>query len=154
MLFTGKSELSIDAKQRLAIPAKIRTLLKQARAGEALYIIPGANGGLWLWPEPTFEKMAGADKPTLTPALAHMNHDELTFPVADRLDLDSAGRIRLPADLVADAGLGTRALLLGMKHHLEIWDPDRWAAHLGEKAARLGEIAQEARTATRNERDK
>ncbi len=48
MLFTGKPELSIDAKQRLAIPAKTRTMLDQARVGNALYVIWGANGVLWL----------------------------------------------------------------------------------------------------------
>ena len=30
MLFTGKAELSIDAKQRLAIPAKTRSMIEQA----------------------------------------------------------------------------------------------------------------------------
>jgi len=35
VLFTGKAELSIDAKQRLAIPAKTRSMLEQARAAGA-----------------------------------------------------------------------------------------------------------------------
>ncbi len=146
MLFTGKSELSIDAKQRLAIPAKIRTLLKQARVGEALYIIPGANGALWLWPERTFEDVAGRDEPTLTPAAEQMDFDELTFPEADRLELDSAGRIRLPQELVEEAGLGARVVLLGMRHHLEIWDPQRWATRRGAKAPKRSEIAQRVRS--------
>ena len=90
MLFTGKSELSIDAKQRLAIPAKTRALLKQARVGEALYIIPGANGALWLMPERTFEEVAGQVEPTLTPAAEQMDFDELTFPEAHRLELAPA----------------------------------------------------------------
>ena len=148
MLFTGKSELSIDAKQRLAIPAKTRALLKQARVGEALYIIPGANGALWLMPERTFEEVAGQVEPTLTPAAEQMDFDELTFPEAHRLELDSAGRIRLPQELVGEAGLGTRVLLLGMRDHLEIWDPDTWAARRAAKAPNRGEIAQRVRSVT------
>ncbi len=35
MLFTGESELSIDAKHRLAIPAKIRAGLDPETQGEA-----------------------------------------------------------------------------------------------------------------------
>ena len=64
MLFTGKPELSIDTKQRLAIPAKTRAMLEQARVGNPLYIIWGANGVLWLWPERTFEDIATERKET------------------------------------------------------------------------------------------
>ena len=145
MLFTGKPELSVDAKQRLAIPAKTRTMLEQARVGNALYIIWGANGVLWLWPERTFEDIAGEIEPTLTPAAEQMDFDELTFPETQRLDIDSAGRIRLPQELLEEAGLGSRVLLVGVRHHLEIWDPDAWAAQHREKVARRTEIAQRMR---------
>ncbi len=145
VLFTGKPELSVDSKQRLAIPAKTRAMLEQARVGNALYIIWGANGVLWLWPERTFEDIAGEIAPTLTPAVEQMDFDELTFPETQRLDIDSAGRIRLPQELLEEAGLGSRVLLVGVRHHLEIWDPDAWAAQYREKVARRPEIAQRLR---------
>ena len=145
MLFTGKPELSVDGKQRLAIPAKTRAMLEQARVGNALYIIWGANGVLWLWPERTFEDIAGEIAPTLTPAVEQMDFDELTFPETQRLDIDSAGRIRLPQDLLEEAGLGSRVLLVGVRHHLEIWDPDAWATQHREKVSRRPELAQRLR---------
>ncbi len=145
MLFTGKPELSVDAKQRLAIPAKTRAMLEQARVGNALYIIWGANGVLWLWPERTFETIAGELEPTLTPAVEQMDFDELTFPETQRLDIDSAGRIRLPQELLAEAGLGSRVLLVGMRHHMEIWDPEVWVTQHREKTGRRPEIAQQQR---------
>lgn len=153
MFFSGRHELSIDAKQRLAIPAKYRTLLKEARAGQVLYIMPGLNGAPWLWPEPTFEKIAGAVEPTLAPDPAQMDFDEVTFPDVDRLEIDAAGRIRLPAEHMADAGLGNRVLLLGMRDHLEIWDPDRWAAHRGPKSAKRAEITERVARRARGSRD-
>lgn len=145
MLFTGKPELSIDAKQRLAIPAKTRTMLEQARVGNALYILWGANGVLWLWPERTFEEIAGEIEPTLTPSTEQMDFDELTFSETQRLEIDSAGRIRLPQELLEAAGLGNRVLLVGARHHMEIWDPDAWETQHREKVARRAEIAQQLR---------
>ncbi len=145
MLFTGKAELSIDAKQRLAIPAKTRAMLELARAGNALYIIWGANGILWLWPERTFEMLAGELEPTLTPSREEMDFDGMTFPESQRLDIDSAGRIRVPQELLDEAGLGSRVMLLGVRHHLEIWDPTQWATQHREKAGRRREIAQRLR---------
>ncbi len=152
MLFTGKSELSIDSKQRMAIPAKTRTMLDRGQAGTALIIVWGPNGVLWLWPERTFEEIAGECEPTLTPPVEEMDHDLLTFPEAERLDIDSAGRIRVPQDLLAQAGLGNRVLLAGVRHHLEIWDPDEWAAQRREKAGRRPEIAQRLRGVDRGRR--
>lgn len=145
MFFTGKPELAIDAKQRLAIPAKTRARLEQARVGNALYIIWGPNGVLWLWPERTFETIAGEIAPTLTPAVEQMEFDELTFPETQRLDIDNAGRIRLPQELLEEAGLGNRVLLVGARHHMELWDPDVWAAQHREKVVRRSEITQQLR---------
>ena len=145
MLFSGKAELSIDAKQRLAIPAKTRSMLEQARAGNVLYVIWGANGVLWLWPERTFEMLTGELAPTLTPSQEEMDFDGMTFPETQRLELDSAGRIRVPQELLEEAGLGNRVILLGVRHHLEIWDPTLWAAQHREKAHRRPEIAQRLR---------
>ncbi len=147
MLFTGKPELSIDAQQRLAIPAKVRANLDPEVDGEAFYIISGANGALWLWPERQFERMAGEIEPSLAPAPELMDFDELIFPAAQRLEMDSAGRIRIPEELLAQAGLGSRALLVGMRNHMEIWDPERWRVREAEKSARRAEILQRARPA-------
>ena len=152
MLFTGKSELSIDSKQRMSIPAKTRTMLERGQAGTALFIVWGPNGALWLWPERTFETIAGECEPTLTPPTEEMEHDVVTFPEAERLDIDGAGRIRVPQELLSDAGLGNRVLLLGVRHHLEIWDPDEWAAQRTEKAGRRPEIAQRLRGVGRGRR--
>lgn len=148
MLFTGKFELAIDAKQRLAIPARIRALLERAGAGAALYVTPGVNGSLWVWPLPTFETVAGELKPTLNPPVEQMEFDELTFPEAERLDLDAAGRIRLPQEFITEAGLGAKVLLVGMRHHLEIWDPEGWEKRRKQKSTQRQEIAQRAREAS------
>ncbi len=145
MYFTGKTELSIDDKRRLAIPSKIRSGLDPKTQGEAFYAVQGQNAAIWLWPERTFEGMAGAIDPSFAPAPELLDFDGLTFPEAQKLDVDSAGRVRLPEEMVARAALGSPVLLLGMRDHLEIWDPQRWAARSAELQAHRDAILEAAR---------
>ena len=104
MIFTGEHEFTIDAKQRLAVPAEIRTTLEAAGHGTGLYVMPGPNGALWIWPERTFEEMTGAIDASLLPAEETMDYEELLFPQAARLELDKSGRVRVPERLLRRAG--------------------------------------------------
>lgn len=144
MLFTGKDEFTIDAKQRLAIPAKVRAKLDPQRVGGGLYGLVGPNGSLWLWPEATFERMAGDIEATLAPHRAVMEFDEMTFPDAEHLEIDGAGRVRIPQEMLEAAGLGTRVLVLGMRNHLEVWDPARWRERERQRSSSRQEIVERA----------
>jgi MraZ protein len=147
VLFTGEYEHTIDAKQRLAVPAEIRSRLKPDVHGEGFYAVPGPNGALWLWPEKTFEQMAGAMEASLLPAEEMMEYEELLFSQAARLELDSAGRVRLPERLLSLAAIAQRVMILGVKDHLELRDPEQWRRRREEKLAAQGEIMLRARRA-------
>lgn len=144
MFFTGINEHSIDAKHRLAIPASVRNQLTSSNAPEALYIHLGQNNALWLWPVPTFERMAGEVEPSMTPESELHEFDESTFPSAHLAEFDSAGRVTIPEFMLAEAGLGSKVVVLGMRHHLEVRDPEQWNARQKQQAPRRGEIAQRA----------
>ena len=51
---------------------------------------------------------------------------------SEELDLDAAGRVMLPAPLIAVAGLGREVALIGVGNRLEIWNRDAWAAEHGD----------------------
>jgi MraZ protein len=71
------------------------------------------------------------------------------FGTSEDVELDSAGRIRLPKHLIRHAALEGTSLIVGVGDHLEIWSTDNWgvesaelktkAAELGERAAALGQ---------------
>ena len=147
MLFTGEHEHTIDAKQRLAIPAEIRSHLDPKVHGEAFYLSPGANGHLWLWPEKTFEKMAGAVEGSFLQPEEMMEFEEEFYSQTTHLPMDSAGRVRLPERMLTEAGLGQTVLILGVKDHLELRDPEQWRASRPAKKARRPEIMLRARLA-------
>lgn len=147
MLFTGEYEHTIDAKQRLAIPAEVRSRLDPELHGHGFYAVPGPNGALWLWPALTFEQMAGAMEQSLLPGEEMMEFEELLFSQAARVELDKAGRVRLPERLTQFAGLGQTVVILGVKDHLELRDAGAWQSRRREKLSKHGEIVLRARRA-------
>lgn len=153
MIFTGGIEHTIDAKQRLAIPAEIRSGLDPLTQGEAFYLVPGANGFLWLWPEKTFERMINAMAQTLLPGDEAMEFEELVFPQSKRLELDSAGRVRIPEEMLTEFGLGQTVFILGMKDHLELRDPQQWKSQRRETLAKRKDIMIRARQALSSNHD-
>lgn len=150
MLFTGEYEHTIDPKQRLAIPAEIRGQLAVEKHTEVLYLVPGVNGTLWLWPERTFERMTSAAEATLLPGDEMMEFEELVFPRSRRLELDKAGRVRIPQEMLAEFGLGEAVVILGMKDHLELRDPVEWKQQRLQNVAKRREIMLRAREALKS----
>ena len=152
MLFTGEYEHSIDAKQRLAIPSDLRGQLDTQEHGEAFYIAPGQAGALWLWPERTFEAMALATEQSLVPDEEMLEYEQLLYSQAARVEMDKAGRVRIPERMLRIADLGTTVVVLGVKDHLEVRDPERWETLREQKLAQQAEIMLRARRAMQKQR--
>ncbi|MCH2132284.1 MAG: hypothetical protein MK116_00905 [Phycisphaerales bacterium] len=152
MLFTGEYEHTIDAKHRVAIPSEIRSRLDPARHGEAFYLAPGTDASLWLWPEKTFETLATTSEQSLLPDEDLLEFEELLYSQSSRVELDSAGRIRIPERLLKLANLDSTIVILGVKDHLELRDPTAWAKRRDEKLAKQAEIMMRARRALARQR--
>jgi MraZ protein len=57
-------------------------------------------------------------------------------------ELDSAGRVSLPANLREYAGLTKEIAVTGNGNRIEIWDAEAWAAYNGQTAERIEDLAQ------------
>ena len=126
MLFTGEYEYTIDAKQRLAIPSDLRGRLDPKVHGLAFYIAPGQEGSL--------VALAGADLRShghgggaVTDSDEELlEYEQLLYSQATRVEMDKSGRIRIPERMLKMADLGSPVVVLGVKDHLEVRDPQRW----------------------------
>tara|TARA_B100001059_G_scaffold91276_1_gene90179 strand:+ start:82557 stop:83030 length:474 start_codon:yes stop_codon:yes gene_type:complete len=147
VLFTGEYEHTIDAKHRVAIPSEIRSRLDPARHGCAFYLAPGTDASLWLWPEKTFEKLASTSEQSLLPDEDLAEFEELLYSQSAWVEPDKSGRIRIPERLLNLAGLESNVVILGVKDHLELRDPEAWARRRDEKLAKQSEIVMRARRA-------
>lgn len=137
MLFAGHSEHTIDAKFRLAIPAKYRSQWKTERDGEAWYCVPWPGGILRLFTESRFQELAEEGRQTLTPAEEEADLDSDFFGFAERLEMDAAGRITIPKSHVELTGLTTEVVVVGAKNRLEVRDRAKWMETAQERFQKL-----------------
>ena len=143
MLLTGTFQRSLDEKQRVAIPKRIRNLLENTES-TSLYLAPGVDGSIALYTETAFEKLAdrlAAASPTGGEVLAF---SRLFFANAQAVEMDAQGRVRIPSELSSLARLEQEIVLVGVRDHLEIWDLGRWQAYCEQRQPHYDEIAEQA----------
>jgi MraZ protein len=143
MLLTGTFARSVDEKQRVAIPKRLRDALEQPDL-KALYVTPGTDGSISIYTEEGLarlaERLAGS-----SPAQQEVRaFSRLFYAQAERVELDNQGRILIPAELARQASLGKEVVLLGVQDHMELWDRGRWESYFNEKSPRYDEIAEAA----------
>lgn len=130
-MFLGVSTLNLDAKGRMAIPAKHREALAQCCASRLVVTInPNREDRcLWLYPENEWREIAR--KLSRLPTMNRQNQliQRLMLGHAQEMELDSQGRILLPPELRSFAGLGKRVALIGQVHKFEIWDEEVWTGN-------------------------
>ncbi|MBQ9601125.1 MAG: division/cell wall cluster transcriptional repressor MraZ [Neisseriaceae bacterium] len=140
-MFRGAHELTIDSKGRLAIPAKFREVLSREFAEDddqvARIVVTLENRDrLLFYPESRWCKieqdllnLRTAGKPNLE------KYRNLVLHNADTLEIDSAGRVLVPALLRGLVGLDKDVILVGRVDRLELWDRSRKLAETEDALA-------------------
>jgi MraZ protein len=131
VVFQGASALSLDAKGRMAVPARHRDALSALCSGQ-LTITKNPDGCLMVFPRPAWE--AFRDKVAALPMSA-AGWKRIFLGNAMDVEVDSAARVLISPELRAAAGITKDVMLLGMGSHFELWDADRYAAHEAEVMA-------------------
>ena len=120
-MLIGEYNHSIDAKKRLAIPARLRKIF-----GDRAVITRGLNNCLFLYPLEQWQK--------LTEKLGQLpvgqgdtrSFSRLMFSGAMEVELDQLGRVLVPDYLKVYAELSQRVVIIGVYDRLEVWDEKRW----------------------------
>lgn len=125
-MFRGALSLSLDSKGRLAIPTRYRDHLLNECLGQLICTIDIHQPCLLLYPLPQWEfieqKLAGLS--SMVPEGRRIQR--LLLGHAAECEMDSAGRILLPATLRSYAQLHKELMLVGQLNKFEIWDADAW----------------------------
>jgi MraZ protein len=150
-MFLGEFDHSLDAKQRLAIPAEFRDAWNPDEHGQGLVAVPGVGGTLELWPERTFQSVVSAKTREFVRDPKLVQFERSVFSKAAKVPFDSAGRIRIPDRLLQDYGLSGKVTVLGLFDHLEVVDTESWRKS-GPTARQTAELFGEAFEAIRRER--
>ena len=138
MAFRGLYEYTLDAKNRLTIPAQFRAALAGgvilAKSLETCVSIWTVEG----WEQFT-EKAIGSRDP-----FAEEARDLQRYFHAGSFDaqLDSAGRVMLPPPLIKHAGLRKEVTVVGSYTAIEVWDREAWQAYERKLDESASETAQ------------
>ncbi|MEM1353824.1 MAG: hypothetical protein AAGH88_02965 [Planctomycetota bacterium] len=137
MVFTGKYEHAIDAKRRIAIPSEIRrTVQRGLGLGEGdtvvFYCVLGGPDVLCLYTEPGYQRLAEELRQSDLDPADLLEYEDVFFSQSQRVEMDSAGRVRLPDHLLQQTGLAGEVSLTGAGDHLKIRDKVAWQARIDQ----------------------
>ena len=144
MLLTGTFRRAVDEQQRVSIPKRLRTVLEATDKHAALYLAPGTDGSLALYPESAFAALGDRLAESSPTGQEVRDFGRLFYAMAQSVEMDAQGRIRIPLELFQLAELGQEVMMIGVRDKIEIWDIQRWEKYLGDKQPRYDEIAERA----------
>jgi len=158
VVFTGEYEHSIDAKNRIAIPSEVRSRIQgtaggKKDAGLRLYVTLGEGQVLCLYTEQGFQEHADTLRQSDGDPDEILAFEALWFSLARLVEVDSAGRVRLPESLLRRAELGPSVVLLGMNDHMEIRDRETWHTFVDQMLAGRNHLMNPRRAGRSSRRD-
>ena len=127
-MFRGVQHINMDAKGRLAMPGRHREPLLALCGGQIVITIDTQSTCLVAYPLPEWERIEKDVQalPALNPAVKRFQR--LILGYATDLELDSSGRVVLPAPLREYAQLSKKLVLVGQGNKLEFWSETLWFA--------------------------
>mgnify|MGYP002640498755 CR=1 FL=1 len=138
----GYYEVKVDAKGRVMIPADLKKqvqpiinegfILKRSVFEKCLELYPMSE-----W------NTEAKDLRTLNRFVKENNDFIRAFMVGVRnVDIDTAGRIQIPKDLVNYAGIKKNLVITSSINRLEIWDKDAYEAVINNPKTEFGSLSE------------
>jgi MraZ protein len=144
--FRGQHEHSLDAKDRLTIPAKLRSKL-----ADGVVLLASLDPCVEVWPADAYDLFTEKALGKLNPLSADARQMSRRFNSdAEDESLDSAGRVRIAKQLIEHGSLSGQCMVVGAGDHLEVWNPERWAEHSTNYRAQANTMAEEIAAAEWN----
>jgi MraZ protein len=136
--FRGHYQHNLDAKDRLTVPSRFRAAL-----ADGVVLAKGLEPSVWVFAPDGYDRFTqrflgqtnplGGKGRMLRRHFHGNSYDE---------SLDSAGRIRLPRQLVEHAGLEGPCVIVGADDWFEVWNERRWRSYEREMEAAVSDAAE------------
>lgn len=136
-MFMGEFQHNIDAKGRMIVPAKFRQEL-----GERFIVTRGLDQCLFVYPMDEWEILEEKLKKLPLTKKDARAFTRFFFSGATECEVDKQGRINIPANLRAYAGLDKECVVIGVSNRIELWAKENWEAYVVESEASFAEIAE------------
>ncbi|OGE73693.1 MAG: cell division/cell wall cluster transcriptional repressor MraZ [Candidatus Doudnabacteria bacterium RIFCSPLOWO2_02_FULL_42_9] len=123
-MFIGEYTISMDAKGRIAVPAKFRSKLSAAAV-----VTRGLDRSLFLYTKSEWEAIATKLAALPLSKANSRAFARLMLAGAYDAELDKQGRMMIPEYLRKFASLGKKVVVAGLYNRIEIWDSQTWEAY-------------------------
>jgi MraZ protein len=135
--FRGTFDHTLDAKNRLTVPARYRSALAD---GVVLAMPVDLQPCIGVWRPQEYDRYTSralAELPPLSPGLAEL--ERFFYGSSHDSELDAAGRVMIPSFLGEHAGLRKEVIVVGAGERMELWDREAWGDH---RSTLLGGVAE------------
>ena len=128
--FRGASNLSLDAKGRIVLPARYRERLLEMCHSELIITIDTEQPCLLIYPLPEWELIEEKIEalPSFNPATRRIQR--LLIGHATEVEVDGNGRMLISNPLREYAQLGKKVVLIGQGKKFELWDEAIWSQRM------------------------
>ena len=124
-MFFGETAINLDAKGRMAIPARYREDVAEACADKLVLTYNAfENNSLWMYPLPEWQRVQEQVMGLSTFDPSHRMLQRRLIGSAAHVQPDGSGRLLLPATLRQVANLERGVVLMGLGNKFEIWNED------------------------------
>jgi MraZ protein len=125
MNFRGINNIAMDAKGRMAMPARYRERLLEICGGH-LVVTVDPDSCLLVYPLPEWEVIESklVQLPSFNKRAKSIQR--LLIGHATECDMDGQGRILLPTLLRDYASLSKKIVMIGQGKKFELWDEEAW----------------------------
>jgi len=141
MLLTGTHPRTLDDKNRVTLPKRIREQLGEV---EQLFVTPGPDQCLWVFDQRNLEALAAKLDQAPAGDSDVRVFRRLFFAQMEAVDLDRMGRVLIPDRLVKFATLEKDVVLIGVRDHMELWNAGKWDAYLNQHGPNFDAAAEGA----------
>lgn len=131
-MFQGSHNINMDAKGRIAVPAKCRDSLASICDGRVVMTAHTQDRCVLIYPEPEWQNILPKIEALPSFNKAALRAQRLLIGYATALELDNNGRVLIPPTLRDYAGLDKELILVGLGRKFELWDEISWLKTLAE----------------------
>ena len=118
-MISGKYDFSLDAKNRIFVPAKLREDL-----GEQIVMVKGIDRCISVYPLSGWESFCAKLEALPKTEIRHVKR--FLYASAMECKIDGQGRVIIPTPLRDYANIEKYVIIIGVGDHAEIWSQAGW----------------------------
>lgn len=137
MIYFGTYEHSLDSKNRLLVPSKLKNLILNK-----VYIMKGFDGCLSVYDESSFNSYVEKLQNYSFNQAKQREFIRVILSSVVEMEADKVGRLSIPTATMRKYNIEKDVVVVGVGDHVEIWNKTKWEEYIEASDANLEEIAE------------